>query len=99
MSSSSSPPQLTEEIGAIADLRNKISLTLEVDEHTNSTYTIKRNTKLRKLIRIFCQRHYQDIKTLRFIYYGEQIKPTDTPNTLRMEDNDSILVVGYVEGG
>ena len=38
----------------------------------------------------YCNRNGYPITSVRFIYEGESIKDTDTPESLKMEDNDEI---------
>ncbi|KAI3404850.2 SMT3 [Candida oxycetoniae] len=76
----------------------KISIRLEVDSHVNATFTISRDTKLRKLIRKFCDNYQQDMQVVRFYYEDVRIKATDTPNSLQMQDGDTIMVKNYLYG-
>jgi len=41
----------------------------------------------------YCQRQGKTLNTLRFLYDGERISETDTPESLDMEDEDTIDVM------
>jgi len=41
----------------------------------------------------YCQRQGKTLNTLRFLYDGERISENDTPDSLDMEDEDTIDVM------
>ena len=47
----------------------------------------------------YCNRNGYPITSVRFIYEGESIKDTDTPESLKMEDNDEIDAMIEQHGG
>lgn len=56
-------------------------------------FKIKRTTPFNKLMNAYCQRQGKTLNTLRFLYDGERISETDTPESLDMEDEDTIDVM------
>ncbi|KEF50815.1 uncharacterized protein A1O9_13135, partial [Exophiala aquamarina CBS 119918] len=59
------------------------------DEHLNIKVTdgnnevcfkIKRSTKLEKLMKAFCERQSKDPRSARFLFEGQKVRATDTPN-------------------
>ena len=47
----------------------------------------------------YCNRNGYPITSVRFIYEGESIKDSDTPESLKMEDNDEIDAMIEQHGG
>ena len=47
----------------------------------------------------FCQRQGVALSSVRFLFDGDRINPEQTPDSLGMEDNDSIDVVMEQVGG
>ena len=43
-------------------------------------FKIKRSTQLKKLMEAYCERQGKSSNSLRFLYDGERIQPTNTPN-------------------
>ncbi len=81
------------------DVKPKPDADHKVDTHINIKVTdgsnevffkIKRTTPLKKLIDTFCDRQGKVKKSLRFLYDGERIQDTDTPDHLDMQDGDTI---------
>ena len=62
-------------------------------------FKLKGGTKLKKLMETYCSRHGFQPESVRFIYEGEVIKETDTPEILKMENNDEIDAVVEQHGG
>lgn len=60
---------------------------------------MKRTTKLKKLMETYCSRQGFPLTSVRFIYEGEIIKETDTPESLKMEDNDELDAMIEQHGG
>ncbi|KIM78359.1 hypothetical protein PILCRDRAFT_824568 [Piloderma croceum F 1598] len=94
------PPQPpTEEIPASASTEvksesnsNTINVRVESSTGEEVFFKIKRNTKLSKLSGAYATKVGKDLGTFRFLYDGERITNEDTPDTLDMEDNDTIQV-------
>eukprot|EP00056_Hartaetosiga_gracilis_P021794 m.26370 g.26370 ORF g.26370 m.26370 type:complete len:93 (+) comp9269_c0_seq1:169-447(+) len=71
-----------------------------VGQNGNSVhFKIKKKTQLKKLMDTYCQRQGLNKGSVRFMFDGEQIKDTDTPALLEMEDSDSIDVFQQQTGG
>ena len=62
-------------------------------------FKIKKSTPLRKLMDAFCQRSGKAPNSVRFLYEGDRIQPTCTPEELEMEDGDTIDVMAEQVGG
>ncbi|SJL15820.1 related to ubiquitin-like protein modifier [Armillaria ostoyae] len=56
-------------------------------------FKIKRSTKLSKLQGAYASKVGKDVATIRFLYDGNRIQEDDTPQSLEMEDNDTIDVM------
>ncbi|KAH7907434.1 small ubiquitin-related modifier [Hygrophoropsis aurantiaca] len=62
-------------------------------------FKIKRNTKLSKLQGAYATKVGKDVASIRFLYDGARINDDDTPQSLDMEDNDTIDVMVEQVGG
>ncbi|KAK0184367.1 ubiquitin-like protein [Armillaria novae-zelandiae] len=62
-------------------------------------FKIKRSTKLSKLQGAYASKVGKDVATIRFLYDGNRIQEDDTPQSLDMEDNDTIDVMVEQVGG
>lgn len=62
-------------------------------------FKIKRTTKLSKLQGAYANKVGKDVNSIRFLYDGARINDEDTPNTLDMDDNDTIDVMVEQVGG
>ena len=47
----------------------------------------------------YCSRHGYPLKSVRFVYEGESVKETDTPESLKMEDDEVIETMIEQQGG
>ncbi|KAK7731249.1 SUMO protein smt3 [Diaporthe eres] len=75
-------------------------LSIKVTDNNNElVFKIKKSTKLEKLIDSFCERHGKDPGSVRFLFEGDRIKKSDTPDSLEMEDGDTIEVFYEQTGG
>lgn len=70
-----------------------------LQDQTEVFFKIKRSTQLKKLMEAYCERQGKAVNSVRFLYDGERIQPTNTPNELEMEDGDSIDVMVEQVGG
>jgi hypothetical protein len=58
-------------------------LNIKVTDNTNEVFfKIKRNTELRKLMEAFCSRQGKDVKTCRFMFDGDRVAASDTPDSV-----------------
>jgi hypothetical protein len=58
-------------------------LNIKVTDNNNEVFfKIKRSTKLEKLMTAFCERQGKSLGSLRFLFDGQRVQPTDTPDTV-----------------
>merc|ERR1712000_344895 len=62
-------------------------------------FKIKRSTKLEKLMNAFCERQGKSSNSVRFLFEGSRVQPSDTPDTLEMQDGDQLDVHQEQVGG
>ncbi|KAJ3493559.1 hypothetical protein NLJ89_g10991 [Agrocybe chaxingu] len=62
-------------------------------------FKIKRSTKLSKLQGAYASKVGKDVGSIRFLYDGTRISDDDTPQSLDMDDNDTIDVMVEQVGG
>ncbi|OLN94226.1 Ubiquitin-like protein SMT3 [Colletotrichum chlorophyti] len=75
-------------------------LNIKVTDNNNEVFfKIKRSTKLDKLMTAFCERQGKAINSVRFLFEGQRVQPTDTPDTLEMADGDTLEVHQEQVGG
>ncbi|KAM4059375.1 ubiquitin-2 like rad60 SUMO-like domain-containing protein [Hirsutella rhossiliensis] len=75
-------------------------LNIKVTDNNNEVFfKIKRSTKLEKLMNAFCERQGKNINSVRFLFEGARVQPTDTPDTLEMQDGDTLEVHQEQVGG
>lgn len=59
-------------------------LNIKVTDNNNEVFfKIKRSTKLEKLMFAFCERQGKSPNSVRFLFEGQRVQPTDTPDTVR----------------
>lgn len=59
-------------------------LNIKVTDNNNEVFfKIKRSTKLEKLMLAFCERQGKSPNSVRFLFEGQRVQPTDTPDTVR----------------
>lgn len=46
---------------------------------------MRRETKIKKLVEIYCKRQGYSAETMKFIYRGNVIKGNETPDSLKMD--------------
>lgn len=69
------------------------------DDHNELIFKIKKSTQMEKLMAAFCARHGKDLDSIRFFFEGKRVQKDDTPESLKMEDADTIEVYHQQEGG
>jgi len=58
-------------------------LNIKVTDNSNEVFfKIKRSTKLEKLMTAFCERQGKSTSSVRFLFEGQRVQPTDTPDTV-----------------
>ena len=81
MSDNGSPHnmQKPEDAGATEHLNIKVT-----DNNNEVFFKIKRTTQLKKLMDAFCDRQGKNISSVRFLFDGQRVQPSDTPDTVRI---------------
>ncbi|KAH7026354.1 ubiquitin-related domain-containing protein [Microdochium trichocladiopsis] len=75
-------------------------LNIKVTDNNNEVFfKIKRSTKLEKLMTAFCERQGKNLQSVRFLFDGQRVQPTDTPDALEMQDGDTLEVHQEQVGG
>ncbi|KAK4110568.1 ubiquitin-like protein [Canariomyces notabilis] len=75
-------------------------LNIKVTDNNNEVFfKIKRSTKLEKLMTAFCERQGKSLNSVRFLFEGQRVQPGDTPDTLEMQDGDTLEVHQEQVGG
>lgn len=63
---------------------NAEHLNIKVTDNNNEVFfKIKRTTKLEKLMSAFCERQGKALNSVRFLFEGTRVQPTDTPDGVR----------------
>jgi len=67
-------------------------LNIKVTDNNNEVFfKIKRTTVLKKLMDAFCERQGKTMQTCRFLFDGERVLPTDSPDSV--SDIGSLLAL------
>ncbi|CAK3961911.1 related to ubiquitin modifier [Lecanosticta acicola] len=75
-------------------------LNIKVTDNNNEVFfKIKRSTFLKKLMDAFCERQGKAPQSVRFLFDGQRVNNTDTPDTLDMADGDTLEVHQEQIGG
>jgi len=75
-------------------------LNIKVTDNNNEVFfKIKRTTQLKKLMDAFCERQGKAPSSVRFLFDGSRVQPTDSPDTLDMQDGDTLEVHQEQIGG
>ncbi|KAI0530415.1 ubiquitin family protein [Xylaria digitata] len=75
-------------------------LNIKVTDNNNEVFfKIKRSTKLEKLMTAFCERQGKNVDSVRFLFEGQRVQKTDTPDSLEMTDGDTLEVHQEQVGG
>ncbi|KAH7116021.1 ubiquitin-related domain-containing protein [Dendryphion nanum] len=75
-------------------------LNIKVTDNNNEVFfKIKRTTQLKKLMDAFCDRQGKNIQSVRFLFDGQRVQPTDNPDSLDMQDGDTLEVHQEQIGG
>lgn len=58
-------------------------LNIKVTDNNNEVFfKIKRTTALSKLMNAFCERQGKNLSTVRFLFDGARVNPTDSPDSV-----------------
>jgi len=75
-------------------------LNIKVTDNNNEVFfKIKRTTQLKKLMDAFCERQGKASSSVRFLFDGTRVQPSDSPDTLDMADGDTLEVHQEQIGG
>ncbi|KFY35021.1 hypothetical protein V495_08074 [Pseudogymnoascus sp. VKM F-4514 (FW-929)] len=91
---SPSAPSKPEEAQATEHLNIKVT-----DNNNEVFFKIKRTTQLKKLMDAFCERQGKAPSSVRFLFDGSRVQATDSPDTLDMQDGDTLEVHQEQIGG
>ena len=78
---------------------NEINIKVKDQRGTAICFKMKRSIKLKKLMQTYCARNGYPQNSVRFLYEGEEIRETDTPEGLKMEEGDMIETMVAQRGG
>lgn len=63
-------------------------LNIKVTDNNNEVFfKIKRNTRLEKLMKAFCDRQGKKMESVRFLFEGARVQTEDTPDTVWLPSN------------
>jgi len=75
-------------------------LNIKVTDNNNEVFfKIKRTTALKKLMDAFCERQGKAPNSVRFLFDGSRVNPADSPDSLDMQDGDTLEVHQEQIGG
>jgi len=75
-------------------------LNIKVTDNQNEVFfKIKRTTRLEKLMNAFCEKQGKSLATVRFLFEGQRVQKDDTPDSLEMQDGDTLEVHQEQLGG
>ena len=72
---------------------------VKAEDGTETYFTIKKTTKLSKLMQLYCAHVGKGYASFRFLFDGDRIAPDSTPNDLDMTFEDQIDVMVEKHGG
>ncbi len=78
---------------------DELNLNVKSQEGNIICFKLKKTTSLKKMIDSYCSKFGLQAKSVRFIFEGERIKESDTPEILGMEDGDEIDAMVEQHGG
>ena len=70
-----------------------IYLQVKLGDKEPIRYKMKKETKMTKVMKAFARMNHMAVHSLKFTFGGSEIKDTDTPEILEMEENDVIDVL------
>jgi hypothetical protein len=70
-------------------------LNIKVTDNNNEVFfKIKKSTKLEKLMTAFCERQGKTINSVRFLFEGTRVQPTDTPEAVSSSRERPTMTTG-----
>ena len=76
-----------------------ITLKVKSQDGNELFFKIRRSTQLKKLMEAYCSRNGVNPSTVRFLFDGQRIQESNTPNDLNLEENDQIDAMVEQTGG
>ena len=73
--------------------RIRINLRVVSQDGNETFFKMKRMTQIGKLMNAWCQRQGVNLNAVRFLFDGERLRESQTPESLEMEDGDVIDVM------
>ncbi|EFN58900.1 hypothetical protein CHLNCDRAFT_140835 [Chlorella variabilis] len=67
-----------------------ISIKVKDQSGGEVVFRVKGHTKFEKIINAFCQKKSVDPAQVRFVYDGNRVNPQATPDSMEMEEGDTI---------
>ena len=67
-----------------------INLKVVAQDGNEMFFKLRRSTRMQKLMAAYCERQGVDRQTVRFLFDGERLRGTQTPDDVDMEDGDAI---------
>ena len=83
----------------VKPVNQEINVKVKDQRGTAVCFKMKKTIKLRKLMQTYCARNGYPQNSIRFLYEGEEIRESDTPQDLKMEDGDMIETMIAQRGG
>ena len=97
---SNNPDMSDQEQQAKEEKPDATHINLKVSDSSAEIYfKIKRSTPMKKLMDAFCKRQGKLMESMRFLIDGNRINETDTPDSLDLEDGDTIEAHRAQTGG
>ena len=82
------------------DQKQIILIKVKSQDNEEIHFKIKRNTPLKKLMERYCERNgLMNINAVSFLYEGEKVFTSSTPENLGMNDGDELGVAIAQKGG
>mmetsp|Transcript_4029 Transcript_4029/g.18393 ORF Transcript_4029/g.18393 Transcript_4029/m.18393 type:complete len:93 (+) Transcript_4029:94-372(+) len=81
------------------DKGDHINLKVKDQDNSEVHFKVRQTTKFEKIFTAFCSRKSLQPGAVRFLFDGQRINPTQTPQELDMEDGDSIDAMMEQVGG
>lgn len=78
---------------------NRITLTVKTQDGYETVFRMGLKVPLRKMITAYCSTKGISTDSVRFLYDGDPISPEDTPESLEMEEGDSLDALLQQTGG
>lgn len=76
-----------------------VQITVVNQNGADVVFKIKPTTQLKKMFDVYCQRQGVRGDTVRFLFNGQRLQPTQTPLDLEMHEGDVIDAVLQQTGG